>query len=103
MVQHRRPPPLRLHPRQEVRQPSTQNLTEILLVMAEYTKFQQNAIKNFYDNRDSIALQRVQELVTELYLSEGKKLQKNWDSVILHLSKLNVDKKTLDHLRKEAK
>jgi hypothetical protein len=36
-------------------------------------------------------------------LSEGKKLQKNWDNVILHLSKLNVDKKTLDHLRKEAK
>jgi hypothetical protein len=71
--------------------------------MAEFTKFQQNAIKNFYDNRDSIALQRVQELVTELYLSEGKKLQKNWDNVILHLSKLNVDKKTLDHLRKEAK
>lgn len=71
--------------------------------MAEYTKFQQNAIKNFYDNRDSIALQRVQELVTELYLSEGKKLQKNWDNVILHLSKLKVDKKTLDHLRQEAK
>lgn len=71
--------------------------------MAEFTKFQQNAIKNFYDNRETIALQRVQELVTELYLSEGKKLQKNWDSVILHLSKLNVDKKTLDHLRKEGK
>lgn len=73
------------------------------MLMAEYTKFQQNAIKNFYDNRESIALQRAQELVTELYLSEGKKLQKNWDAVILHLSKLNVDKKTLDHLRKEAK
>jgi hypothetical protein len=71
--------------------------------MAEYTKFQQNAIKNFYENRESIALQRVQELVTELYLSEGKKLQRNWDNVILHLSKLNVDKKTLDHLRKEGK
>jgi len=71
--------------------------------MAEFTKFQQNAIKNFYENRDQIALQRVQELVTELYLSEGKKLQKNWDSVILHLSKLKVDKKTLDHLRKEGK
>lgn len=71
--------------------------------MAEYTKFQQNAIKNFYDNRETIALQRVQELVTELYLSEGKKLQKNWDSVIMHLSKLSVDKKTLDHLRKEGK
>jgi hypothetical protein len=71
--------------------------------MAEYTKFQQKAIQNFYDNRESIALQRVQELVTELYLSTGKKLEKNWDNVILHLSKLKVDPKTLDHLRKEAK
>jgi 1,2-phenylacetyl-CoA epoxidase catalytic subunit len=71
--------------------------------MAEYTKFQQKAIQNFYDNRESIALQRVQELVTELYLSTGKKLEKNWDNVILHLSKLKVDQKTLDHLRKEAK
>ncbi len=71
--------------------------------MAEFSKFQQKAIKNFYDNRETIALQRVQELVTELYLSTGKKLEKNWDSVIAHLSKLAVDKKTLEHLRKEAK
>ena len=58
--------------------------------MAEYTKFQQKAIKNFYDNREDIALQRVQELVTELYLTEGKKRAKHWDSVALHLSKLGV-------------
>ena len=37
--------------------------------MAEHTKYQQKVIRNYYDNRDGIALQRVQELVTELYLS----------------------------------
>ena len=71
--------------------------------MAEYTKFQQKAIKNFYDNRENIALQRVQELVTELYLSEGKKRSKHWDSVALHLGKLGVKPDVIDHLRKQDK
>lgn len=71
--------------------------------MAEYTKFQQKAIKNFYDNREDIALQRVQELVTELYLSEGKKRSKHWDSVALHLGKLGVKPDVIDHLRKQDK
>jgi hypothetical protein len=71
--------------------------------MAEYTKFQQKAIKNFYDNREDIALQRVQELVTELYLSEGKKRAKHWDSVALHLGKLGVKPDVIEHLRKQDK
>ena len=71
--------------------------------MAEYTKFQQKAIKNFYDNREDIALQRVQELVSELYLTEGKKRAKHWDSVALHLSKLGVKPDVIEHLRKQDK
>lgn len=71
--------------------------------MGEYTKFQQKAIKNFYDNREDIALQRVQELVTELYLTEGKKRAKHWDSVALHLSKLGVKPDVIAHLRKQDK
>ena len=71
--------------------------------MAEYTKFQQKAIKNFYDNREDIALQRVQELVTELYLTEGKKRAKHWDSVALHLGRLGVKPDVIEHLRKQDK
>lgn len=71
--------------------------------MAEYTKFQQKAIKNFYDNRDTIALQRAQELVTELYLSDGKKRQKYWDSLGTHLLKLGVKQDVIDHLIKQDK
>ena len=37
--------------------------------MAEHSRYQQNVIKNYYENRENIALQRAQELVTELYLT----------------------------------
>jgi hypothetical protein len=66
--------------------------------MAEYSKFQQRAIKNFYDNREAIALQRAQELVTELYLTEGKKREKHWKALVGHLEKLGVKKPLLDHM-----
>ncbi len=71
--------------------------------MAEYTKFQQKVIKNYYDNREGVALQRVQELVTELYLSEGKKLEKNWESLGLHLGKLGIKPDVIEHLQKQRK
>ena len=58
--------------------------------MANYSKHQQRIIKNYYENRDAIALQRVQELVTELYLTEGKKREKHWKTVANHLEKLGV-------------
>ena len=71
--------------------------------MAEYSKYQQKVIKRYYENRDSIALQRVQELVTELYLATGKKRAKHWDSLALHLGKLGVKPETIAHLRSEDK
>jgi len=66
--------------------------------MAEYSKHQQKVIKRFYDNREAISLQRLQELVTELYLCEGKKLERQWKSLVLHLEKLEIPKQRIDHL-----
>ncbi|MEX2177000.1 MAG: hypothetical protein WD872_21740 [Pirellulaceae bacterium] len=71
--------------------------------MAEYTKYQRKVIQNYYDHRDDVALQRAQELVTELYLSEGKKRTKHWDSLALHLGKLGVKPDVVEHLRREDK
>ena len=71
--------------------------------MAEFTKYQQKVVQRYYDNRDDIALQRVQELVTELYLAEGKKRAKHWESLALHLGKLGVKPDVIAHLRKEDK
>lgn len=69
--------------------------------MAERSKYQQNIIKNFYENRETISLQRAQEIVTELYLSEGKKRLKYWKSLEGHLLKLEVKQQTIDHLIKQ--
>lgn len=69
--------------------------------MGERSKHQQKIIKNYYENREAIALQRVQELVTELYLAEGKKREKHWDSLASHLEKLGVAESQIEHLRKQ--
>ncbi|MCA9217978.1 MAG: hypothetical protein KDB27_33135 [Planctomycetales bacterium] len=66
--------------------------------MSNYSRHQQKIIKNYYDNRESIALQKVQELVTELYLAEGKKRQRHWKSLAGHLEKLGVKQAHIDHL-----
>ena len=69
--------------------------------MTDRSKYQQKVIKNYYENRDTIALQRAQELVTELFLSEGKKRQKYWQSMELHLKKMGVKDETIRHLIKQ--
>jgi coenzyme F420-reducing hydrogenase delta subunit len=66
--------------------------------VAEYSKYQQKVIKNYYENRDAISLQRVQELVTELYLSSGKKRQKHWERLASHLEKLGVKRDRIERL-----
>ncbi len=66
--------------------------------MAKRSRHQQKAIKNYYQNREAIALQRVQELVTELYLSSGKKRTQNWGRVAKHLESLGVKPSQIDHL-----
>jgi hypothetical protein len=69
-------------------------------IMAEHSKYQQNIIKNYYENRETISLQRAQEIVTELYLSEGKKREKYWGSLANHLEKLEVKPAVIDKLVK---
>ena len=58
--------------------------------MTNYTRHQEKIIRNYYDNREGIAIQRVQEIITELYLSEGKKRERQWNLLKGHLEKLGV-------------
>lgn len=69
--------------------------------MAEYTKHQQKIIRNYYENADTIALQRLQELCTEIYLTEGKKREKHWESVQKQMETLKVPKSRIEHLMKQ--
>jgi len=66
--------------------------------MAKHSRYQQNIIKNYYDNREAISLQKLQELVTELYLAEGKKRDKYWERIAGHLEKLGIKRERIDHL-----
>lgn len=66
--------------------------------MAERSKHQQKIIKNYYENREAISLQRLSELVTDLYLAEGKARQKQWKSIAGALEKLKVPASRIEHL-----
>lgn len=69
--------------------------------MAERSKHQQKIIKNYYENREAISLQRLSELVTELYLAEGKGRQKQWKNIASSLEKLKVPAARIEHLVKQ--
>ncbi len=58
--------------------------------VTNYSKYQQNIIKNYYAKPHSNALHAVPEPDTHLYLSTGKKRQKYWEQISVHLAKLGV-------------
>ena len=58
--------------------------------MAKRSNYQQRAIKNYYDNRDAIMVQRLGEMLTDLYLAEGKARTKIWERAAGALEKLGV-------------
>jgi hypothetical protein len=68
-------------------------------LMADFTPYQQKIIKRYYDNQDTLQHQRLAELVSELYLSSGKKRLKVWESVVLAMQKLGIPPARIDHLR----
>jgi hypothetical protein len=67
----------------------------------DYSAHQQKIIKRYYNNLDTIALQRLAELVGELYLAEGKKKEKAWQSAAKTMEKLEVPKSRIEHLMKQ--
>ncbi|MEX0938521.1 MAG: hypothetical protein WDZ59_11730 [Pirellulales bacterium] len=69
--------------------------------MADFSKHQQKIIKNYYDNREAISLQRLSELVTDLYLAEGKARAKQWKYITAALEKLKVPPSRIEHLQKQ--
>jgi hypothetical protein len=65
---------------------------------SDYTPYQQKIIKRYYNNQDTIQRQRLAELVTDLYLSEGKKRQKAWQAAATAMKKLGVAQSRIDHV-----
>lgn len=68
--------------------------------MPERTKHQEKIIRNYYQNLDAIALQKLGEQVSELYLAEGKARTRVWQRIAGHLEKLKVPASRIEHVVK---
>jgi hypothetical protein len=66
--------------------------------MADHTPYQQKIIKRYYQNFDSLKAQRLAELATELYLTEGKKRERLWKQVGDCLTRLEFPASRIEHL-----
>lgn len=68
--------------------------------MGKRSSHQERIIKNYYRNYDSIMVQRLGELVTDLYLAEGKARAKLWERIAAALKNLEIPEQRIDHLLK---
>jgi hypothetical protein len=57
---------------------------------------QRGIVKRYYENRDSIMAQRLGELVSELYLAEGKRADGLWKRVRTALESMRVEPKRIE-------
>jgi hypothetical protein len=70
--------------------------------MSDYTKYQQKVIQRYYDNRDQQDEQKLAELVTNLYLAEGKKRAKLWEQARTYMERIKVPTARIEHIMKSA-
>ncbi len=67
-----------------------------------YTEFQKKVIKNFYENKDLRLIQKLGELVSDLYLeSSEKKKESGWKKIKKILSDLKVHPHEVEYLTKD--
>jgi hypothetical protein len=66
--------------------------------MPKRSTYQDRAIRNYYQNQDSIMLQRLGELVSELYLAEGKARGRLWDRAARAMKNLGVPASRIEHV-----
>jgi hypothetical protein len=72
--------------------------------MPDFTPHQRKIVDRYYDNRDSIMLAKLGELVGELYLADtDKKRDKLWDRVAAAMKNLKIDEQTAAHILKARK
>jgi len=68
----------------------------------EYSKYQKSVISGYYNNLDSIMLQKLGELVTDLYLADTQtKKDRLWDRAHKAMVKLKIPPAIIDHIMKK--
>jgi hypothetical protein len=66
--------------------------------MTDHTPYQQKIIRRYYDNQDTIQLDRLSGLVADIYLAEGKARARLWKNVAKALAKLKVPESRITHV-----
>ncbi len=70
--------------------------------MTQYSKYQKKVISNYYDNLDTIKLNKLQEIVTELYLADSaKKADKLWKQAEAAMIALKIRPALIEHIIKK--
>jgi hypothetical protein len=68
--------------------------------MAKRSSYQDSIIRNYYQNQDAIMLQKLSDLVTDLYLAEGKAKDRLWKRVEAALKNLKIPENQIEHIVK---
>ncbi|MFA5292474.1 MAG: hypothetical protein WC496_05500 [Phycisphaerae bacterium] len=67
-----------------------------------FSGYQQKVIRDYYSNIDKIALTKLSELVTEIFLAESReKKAKLWQRVEMALKKLKIPQPVIEHILKQ--
>ena len=71
--------------------------------MPDYTAYQQKLISRYYDHRDGILLNRLQEIVTDLVLADSAAAKKRlWSRAKKAMEALKVPQPLCDHIATQA-
>lgn len=66
--------------------------------MGRRRTYQERVIRDYYRHQSLIRLQRLEELVSELYLATGKQRQYLWRRAAQALAGLGVPQRRIEHL-----
>jgi hypothetical protein len=66
--------------------------------MAKKSSYQQRVIRNYYENQGTIMLERLGDLVTDLYLAEGQARTRLWKRAGVALEKLKLPRDRIRHV-----
>ena len=66
--------------------------------MAKSSSYQDRIIRRYYQNQDAIMLQKLGDMVTDLYLAEGKAKDRLWKRLAAALKNLKIPNAQIDHI-----
>ncbi len=66
--------------------------------MPKRSRYQERVIRNYYQNQDAIMVQRLGDLVGDLYLAEGKARDRLWKRAAAALENLRIPAERINHI-----